>query len=109
MVSSSSALLDVQAAVGYPQYLAVATVSEEDNMAESKNIEIECQSCGADLADMVGAHVTNPESFIDDNLCRGCDLVICEACVVVFNHFQRGAHGKGDPWVECDRLRAAEH
>lgn len=58
-----------------------------------------CQSCGAEL------------EWCDDNRCRGCGLMICEACVTVFEHIdetpRKGMHGTGDPVQAIDAIRKA--
>jgi hypothetical protein len=50
-----------------------------------------CESCGG-------------ESF-DAGRCGGCGKVVCLQCVLMFDHWGDGAHGRGDPEVELAALR----
>lgn len=71
-----------------------ALLAERDALRLELN-RFQCESCGADDV--------GPEG---DNRCRGCDLVICQACCDVFEHFGDGQHGTGNPQEECRKLRA---
>jgi len=56
---------------------------------------MDCESCGADTGE-----------FPTEDQCRGCGMRVCQSCCDVFGHLGDGLHGKGDPRLEVESLRA---
>ena len=61
-----------------------------------------CESCGGGFNGLP----------IDDHTCRGCGLIVCDSCTMVFEHAGNGKHGSGNPSAQIvadrDKARLAE-
>ena len=62
-----------------------------EKIAEARDGDTHCDSCSG-CAD-------SEESF-----CHGCGMIVCIACVEVFNHIGDGLHGVGNPYEAVQEL-----
>lgn len=62
-------------------------------MSKSQALDtFNCESCGA-----------STYGSKDENHCKGCGIHVCDACVLIFDHWGDGEHGSGDPGYRLTR------